>query len=158
MDSTDAIMQMGLTQEEYPGLFMSLSKERTLSSWQWRDAAEKSESQSMRGNWSRCWWRSSMEGMGRDCQSLASKISPHLTTSKETRTSVLPSQNKTELIQQSQWVQKKIYPQNSPEGDSSLPLSWFLDLWDSRSRPIWATWKTDFWPLEMREWMFVLAF
>lgn len=76
IDAITAITQLVLTQEEYPGLFMSLSKQRTLSSWKRRDAAEKSGSQSMRGNWSCCWWRSSMEGVGRDSQSPASKISP----------------------------------------------------------------------------------
>ena len=45
IDAITAITQLVLTQEEYPGLFMSLSKQRTLSSWKRRDAAKKSESE-----------------------------------------------------------------------------------------------------------------
>lgn len=45
IDVITVITQLVLTQEEYPGLFMSLSKQRTLSSWKRRDAAEKSESE-----------------------------------------------------------------------------------------------------------------
>ena len=104
MDFADAITvitQLALTQEEYPGLSISLSKQRTVSNRKWSDTAEdKARESKHEGELEPLWRKGPMEVMGKDCQSLGSKTRPQLTTSKETGTSVLSPQ-KTELSQQS---------------------------------------------------------
>lgn len=138
MDFTDLVqlLQLVLTQEEYPGLFISLSKQRTLS------AGRGGMQQKVRVRAWGSWGPLLVEELHGRCEKGLSISSIRLAYSIITK-----KLEPWSLHHKTNWTHHTVNEfkrlELSKRRSSSLPTSWFLVLWDSRLRPSWATWEPD---------------